>query len=547
MTDRYQTLIPRPRHAERQPGSLVLTADTRLTVAPGAEAAADAVRLLLAPLRLPLRPDGAGPELSVRLDEQISEPEGYRLRVTPQGVELTAGTVDGARHATRTLRQLLPDDAWRTVAPAGTSWQLDCGEITDAPALPWRGGMLDVSRHFQPKHVLLRYIDLFAMHGLNRLHVHLTDDQGWRIESRRYPELTRVATHRPGTQVGRARDGSHDGTPHGGYYTLEDLAEIGTYAAERGVTVVPEIDLPGHASALLAAYPELGVGEHSVHTGWGISAGVVKPLPATVRFVVDILDELLEAMPVPYMHLGGDECVLRDWVSDPEVAGYMRELGIDDPVAMHGHFLREIARHLSGQGRRMVVWDEGFVTGGVLDDTIVTAWRGSDVGRRAAAAGYDLVRCPVYPLYFDYDQSDDVVEPLSIGGPATLDDVIAFDPVPADWSDAERDRVVGLQFQGWSEYIPTSRHLDYMLFPRACAAADVAWTGRPAVDLVERLGGHLGRLDAAGCEYRPLDGPHPWQAGGTGARTRVQGARMAEVRERLEATSGTADIAEETS
>ncbi|MGA8116066.1 MAG: beta-N-acetylhexosaminidase, partial [Actinocatenispora sp.] len=487
MTDRYQTLIPRPREAHRLPGSVELTAGTRLTVGPGAEAAAEAVRILLAPLRLPLPADGTGPELSVRLDEGITQPEGYRLTVEDTGVRIEARTVDGARHATRVLRQLLPDHAWRTVAPAGTSWRLDCGEVTDAPALSWRGGMLDVARHFQPKHVVLRQLDLFAMHGLNRMQLHLTDDQGWRIESRRYPELNRVASHRPGTQVGRDRDGSHDGVPHGGFYTLDDLAEIGVYAAERGVTIVPEIDLPGHASALLAAYPDLGVGTHTVHVGWGISAGVVRPVPATVQFVVDVIDELAEALPVPYMHLGGDECVLRDWVTDPEVSAYMREVGIDDPVGMHGHFLRAIGAALAERGRRMVVWDEGFVTGGVLDDTVVTAWRGNDVGQRAAAAGYDVVRCPVYPTYFDYDQSEGETEPLAIGGPATLADMAGFDPVPADWSEAERGHVVGVQFQGWSEYIPTARHLDYMLYPRACALADVAWTGAPAVDLEARL------------------------------------------------------------
>ncbi|HEY3505646.1 MAG TPA: beta-N-acetylhexosaminidase [Actinocatenispora sp.] len=543
MTDRYDTLIPRPVRARRLPGSVTLTADTRLT---GPDEATDLVRELLAPLRLPLHTNGTGTEITVALDGPADEPEGYRLRVDETGVHIGASTPDGVRHAVRALRQLLPDGAWRAASPAGTQWTVDCGEIADAPALPWRGGMLDVSRHFQPKHVVLRYVDLLAMHGFNRLHLHLTDDQGWRIESRKYPRLTEVGAHRPGTQIGRQRDGSHDHTPHGGYYTLDDLAEIGAYAASRGVTVVPEIDLPGHASALLAAYPEHGVGEHTVHTGWGISAGVVRPVPATIRFLAEILDELTEALPVPYVHLGGDECVLRDWVTDPEISAYLAELGYTEPVELHGHFLRALGEHLSAAGRRMVVWDEGYVTGGVLADSMVTAWRGSGVGQRAAAAGYDVVRCPVYPTYFDYDQSDSPDEPLSIGGPATLGDVAAFDPVPADWTEAERAHVIGVQFQGWSEYIPNSRHLDYMVWPRACALADVAWTGAPAVDLADRLPVHLGRLDAAGVEYRPLSGPRPWQAGGTGDRRRVPGAEMSRVREHLEKASETADVEAET-
>ncbi|GAA3517348.1 beta-N-acetylhexosaminidase [Actinocatenispora rupis] len=541
MTDRYDTLVPRPREARRLPGTVTLTADSPLS---GPDAATDVVRALLAPLGLPLRPNGSGVPVTVETGAD-TEPEGYRLRVAEDGVHLAASTLDGVRHAVRALRQLLPDAAWRAAAPDSTQWTVECGEIDDAPALSWRGGMLDVSRHFLPKHVVLRYVDLLAMHGYNRLHLHLTDDQGWRIQSRKYPRLTEVGAHRPGTQVGKERDGSHDNVPHGGFYTLDDLTEITAYAQARGVVVVPEIDLPGHASALLAAYPEYGVGEHAVHTGWGISAGVVRPVPATVRFLAEILDELAEAVPGPYIHLGGDECILRDWVTDPEISAYLAELGYTEPVELHGHFLRTLGEHLSAAGRRMVVWDEGYVTGGVLSDTVVTAWRGTGVGQRAAAAGYDVVRCPVYPTYLDYDQSDSPDEQLSIGGPLTLDDVAGFDPVPADWTETERAHVVGVQWQSWAEYIPNPRHLDYMVWPRACALADVAWTGAPAVDITERLRVHLGRLDAAGVEYRPLDGPHPWQAGGTGARRRLPGAEMAKLRGWLEEISQKADVEEE--
>jgi hexosaminidase len=506
VVDRYLTLLPRPVQARRLPGTFELTADTGLVAAPGAEAAAEVVRLLLAPLRLPLRPASAGAGLTVRLDPAIAGPEGYRLRVSDDGVELAASTLDGIRHATQTLRQLLPDAGWRSVAPPSTRWVVECGEVLDEPALSWRGGMIDVSRHFIAKHTLLRYVDLFAMHRLNRMHLHLTDDQGWRIESRRYPRLVEVATHRAGTQN---QDEETDGTPHGGYYTLDDLAEVASYAAERGVTVVPEIDLPGHASALLAAYPELGVGQHAVRTSWGISASVVKPVPATVRFLAELLAELTDAVPGPYVHLGGDECPLQDWVDDPEVADYQRSLGLSRPVDLFGHFLRELAGVLSAGGRRMVVWDEAFVGGGVLPDSIVTAWRGDGVARRAAAAGYDVVRCPVFPAYFDYDQSDRPDEPLAIGGPITLADVAALEPVPAEWSEPEREHVIGVQFNAWTEYIADAAHLDYMVFPRACALAEVAWTGRPSPDVTSRLPEHLSRLAAAGCRYRPLAGPQP--------------------------------------
>jgi hexosaminidase len=540
MSDRYQTLLPRPVRARRLPGTYELTGDTALVAVPGAEPAAEVVRRLLAPLRLPLRPAGSGEGLTVRLDPAIEAPEGYRVHVGERGVELSGSTIDGIRHATQTLRQLLPDAAWRTVAPAGTRWTVGCGEVVDAPALSWRGGMIDVTRHFFAKHTLLRYVDLFAMHRLNRMHLHLTDDQGWRIESRRYPRLVEVASHRPGTRV-RGGDDQLDGTPHGGYYTLDDLAEVAAYAAERGVTVVPEIDLPGHSSALLAAYPELGAGAHAVHTGWGISAGVVRPLPATMRFLTELLVELTDAMPGEYVHLGGDECPLHDWAADPEVAAHQRSLGLAGPVELFGHFLRELAGELASRGRRAVMWDEAFVGGGLLADSIVTAWRGDSVARRAAAAGYDVVRCPVFPTYLDYDQSDQPGEPLAIGGPITLDDVAAFAPAPEDWGPA-RDRVIGVQFNTWTEYIPEPGHLDYMVFPRACALAEVAWTGRPAPDVADRLPAHLRRLAAAGCRYRPPGGPMPWQAGGTGPRRRRERTPMAEVRASLEELSARADI-----
>jgi hexosaminidase len=539
LSDRYLTLLPRPVRARRLPGTFELTEDTVLVAAPGAEAAAEAVRLLLAPLRLPLRPASAGAGVTVRLDPATGGPEAYRLRVGEDGVELTASTVDGVRHATQLLRQLLPDAAWRSVAPPDTRWVVECGEVVDEPALSWRGGMIDVSRHFFGKHTLLRYVDLFAMHRLNRLHLHLTDDQGWRIESRRYPRLAEVASYRDGTND---RDGETDGTPHGGFYTLDDLAEVAGYAAERGVTVVPEIDLPGHSAALLAAYPELGVRKHAVRTSWGISTSVVKSVPATLRFLAELLAELTDAVPGRYVHLGGDECPLQDWAEDPEIAEYQRSLGLSAPVDLFGHFLRELAGGLAGRDRRAVVWDEAFVGGGMLPDSIVTAWRGDRVARRAAAAGYDVVRCPVFPAYFDYDQSDRPDEPLAIGGPITLADVAAFAPLPEEWGAPERAHVLGVQFNLWTEYIADAAHLDYMAFPRACAMAEVAWTGRPAPDAADRLPVHLPRLAAAGCRYRPLAGPRPWQAGGTGARRHRERTPIAQVRSRLEELSERADI-----
>ncbi|MFI6531943.1 beta-N-acetylhexosaminidase [Nonomuraea sp. NPDC050547] len=526
MSDRYALLVPAPRHAAARPGSFTLDAGTLLHAEPEV---AHLVRRLLHPLNLPLAP-GSAPEgvLSVRVEDggragDGGQAEGYRLRVSGDGIAITATDLAGVRHAVQALKQLLTADAWRAAALPGR-WEAPCGEIEDAPAVGWRGGMLDVSRHFMTKGAVLKYVDLLAMHRMNRLHLHLTDDQGWRVESRRHPAINRRSTHRPDTLIGHRRHSNdYDGTPHGGYYTLDDLAEISAYAAERGITVVPELDLPGHASALLAAFPELGTGSREVLGGWGISAGVLKPIPAAVTLVCELLDEVLEAVDTPYVHLGGDECPTEDWPLDPEVSAHMAALGITRAREMHGWFLREIGEHLATRGKRMIVWDEGFQSGGVRADSIVMCWRGDAIARQAAAAGYDVVRAPTYPTYFDYDQSTLPTEPLSIGGPITLEDAATFEVLPGTWSEEERGRVLGGQFQVWREYIPDDRHLDYMTFPRACAIAEAVWSGRPAdfADLTRRLSeAHLARLEAAGCEYRPLDGPHPWQTGGTGRRTR---------------------------
>jgi hexosaminidase len=515
----YDLLLPAPRQASAAAGNFTLGPATGLRGEPGLTRI---VRRLLG-LDLYDSPDG---RVSVRLE--AGEPESYRLSVTPDGIEITGADEAGVRHAVQTLRQLMGSGAFR--AAKQDEWQVPCGEVADRPAVEWRGMMLDVSRYFSTKRTVLKYIDLLAQHRMNRFHFHLTDDQGWRIESRKYPQINEKSTHRPATLAGnlRADDSTYDGTPHGGYYTLDDLAEISAYAAERGILVVPELDLPGHASALLAAFPELGTGEAKVQGHWGVLSGILKPIPASVKLICELIDEVLEVMDTPYVHLGGDECVTRDWATDPEVVAHRDAVGLSSSGELHGWFLREVAEHLATRGKRMIVWDEAFQTGGVRHDTIVMCWRGDAIGKAAAAAGYDVVRSPVYPAYLDYDQSNLPEEPLALGGPILLEDSCSFEVLPASWSDEERARVLGGQFNVWCEYIPNDRHLDYMVFPRGAALPDNTWNGGSAEhsDVVRRLtGAHFARLEAAGCEYRPLEGPLPWQQGGTGRRARHTGNR----------------------
>jgi hexosaminidase len=581
MSDRLATLVPQPRTVRALPGTLDLgSVPPAVRAGNGAaDEAAAAVRRTLAAVPWP-RSTAAGSDhvavhVAVHLDAALG-PEAYRLRIEPTGVTITAGGPAGAFYAAGTLRQLLPDDAWRAAPPvtsatpatsatsattggdAGSGWHLPAADIEDEPALSWRGAHIDVARHYFTKRELLALIDALAALRINRLHLHLTDDQGWRVESRKFPALHEIGSHRPRTQISlNAEDPRvYEDIPQGGFYTLADLAELAGFAADRMMTLVPEIDLPGHSAALLAALPQLGAGDpppggYRVSSDWGILPYLVSPLAEARAAMTEILAEIVTATAARYVHIGGDECVLDSWRADPRIAAYQRERGLASAAELHAAFLRDIADTLADDfGARAVVWDEGFTSTaagrgpGLRPDTIVMTWRGMAIARAAADAGHDVVADPVFPTYFDYYQANGDPEPLGIGGPTTIEDVAAFAPVPADWPPAARERVLGTQFQVWTEYIRDGRALEYMIFPRACALAEVAWTGVPAAwaetgaqgqpPLRDRVVAHLGRLAAAGLEYRPLSGPLPWQQGGTGPRRFRAGYAVADVAAHLD-------------
>jgi hexosaminidase len=536
MLDRLATLLPYPVKVRALPGALPMTGNPQVAAGQGAQHEAAAVTQALS---TEAQTTHTQTHSQITVDKDPALPtEAYRLLITPDQAKITAGGPPGAFYAAQTIRQLLPDDAYRAAAPKrNANWSLPCADIEDAPALAWRGAHLDVSRHFFPKATVLRFIDTLAAHKLNRLHLHLTDDQGWRIESPSHPALHQKGSSRPETIVGQARQKpwTFDGTPHGGYFTLGDLAEISAYAAARMVQVVPEIEVPGHASALLAALPELAPTpgtRYEVSTVWGIMPDIIAPLPETLAVLRDIFGELLGAIATPFVHIGGDECVLDHWRDSPRVEAYRRELGLPSHEALHAYFLRQVADMLADSfGVRSVVWDEGFASTTTDEqlraDTLVMAWHEDGIAKRAALAGHDVIATPMSRTYFDNAQAKDDREPVAIGGTITIEDAAALQPVPADWPAEAAQHLIGTQFQLWSEYIPDSRALDYMAFPRACALAEVAWRGAPSAwstpdagrpPLRDRLASHLGRLAAAGVEYRPLEGPHPWQQGGTGPR-----------------------------
>ncbi|MFI9842178.1 beta-N-acetylhexosaminidase [Nonomuraea sp. NPDC051941] len=528
------SLVPLPAAVVPARGAFALTTETGLT-------APDALHGVLAWLQgalragtgLPLCESASG---SIRLElEPDLAPESYRLRVTPDHVRIEGGDPAGVFYGCQTLLQLLPPAVHRRspITP-GTDWVIGATTVTDAPRFPWRGVLLDVARHFMPVHGVLRLIDQMAAHRLNRLHLHLTDDQGWRLEIGRYPRLTSVGGWRTETQLGSGPDAGTDGRPHGGYYTHDDIREIVAYAAGRFITVVPEIEMPGHVRAALAAYPELGAGAEllPVWTRWGIDDHVLNAEEHTVRFFCDVLDEVIELFPSPYVCVGGDEAPKTRLRDDPALWARAAELGLDSVDRLPGWFLGRIGRHLAGHGRRMLGWDD-LLEGDLPAGTTLLSWRGMSGAVVAARRGHDVISCPDNHAYLDYRQSDLDTEPIPQSVVLDLDRVYAFEPVPAELSPEEAGHVIGGQANIWTEYMDSGRVVDYFAFPRLAAIAEVLWTPARLRDLPgfrERMETHLLRLEAMGIEFRRSQGPKPWQQRpGIAGRPRTEEERDAHI------------------
>ncbi|MER5477853.1 beta-N-acetylhexosaminidase [Streptomyces sp. NPDC002734] len=512
-------LVPLPVTAGLPGGhGCVLEQDTTLWAAPGTEHVAHWLRSVLgAVYALPLPPGPADRGLRLLLDDGLA-PEAYRLRAgADTGVEIVGGSPAGVFWGAQTLRQLLGPDAFRR-APVrpGQAAVVPAVRIEDAPRFRWRGLLLDVARHFMPKDGVLRIVDLMAAHKLNVLHLHLTDDQGWRIEIRRHPRLTEAGAWRPRTKLGHRASPLWDERPHGGFYTQDDLREIVAYAAARHVSVVPEIDLPGHSQAAVAAYPELGntdvvdTAALGVWDTWGISPNVLAPTERVLRFYEEVLEEVLEIFPSPFVHLGGDECPKEQWRASAVAQARIRELGVGDEDGLQAWFMGHFARWLAERGRRMTGWDEILDGGRPLPPgVVVSSWRGYEGGLAAARAGHDVVVCPEQHVYLDHRQAAGDDEPVPLGFVRTVEDVHAFDPAPGELA-GYPERVLGAQANLWTEVVEDGRRADYQLFPRLAAFAEVVWSADRR-DFPERLAAHLPRLGAFGVEHRPVDGPHPWQ------------------------------------
>ena len=501
-------LVPRPQRCARHSGAFSVHGKTRVVTDAATRAEGTALAATLnCPVATGSARDGA---VSLAIDSTGLGPEGYLLRVTPRQVIIRGSGAAGVYYGTQTLKQLLPAGAFAPGGRGNAEWSVPCVEIEDAPRFSWRGCLVDPARYFKPKADVLRFLDALAIHKINVMQLHLTDDQGWRMEIKKYPKLTQVGCVRRQTRAGHERRSTaFDGKPHGGFYTQDDIREIVAYAAARHITVVPEFEMPGHAQAALAAYPEFGnTGEKlEVWTQWGVSKNVFGVSDRTFGFLEDILSEILALFPSRYIHIGGDEVPQDQWKASAEAQARIKQQGLKHESELHTWFVRRINQFLQARGRTPVGWDD-VIKGGATPGAIVMSWHGTQGGIDAARHGLNAVMTPHTITYFDYYQGPPESEPLAIGGNTTLDKVYRYEPVPPEMTAEEAKHVLGTQGQLWSEYMPTPEHMEYMAFPRMCALAEVAWTPKEHRDYAHflmRLPGHLDRLRAMGVKFRPLD------------------------------------------
>ncbi|MBR6345875.1 MAG: beta-N-acetylhexosaminidase [Bacteroidales bacterium] len=411
-------------------------------------------------------------------------PEEYLLKVDAEGLRLEASAFNGFLYGLETLKQLLPPEFY-SAGKVSARWTLPFIDIKDSPRFAYRGMHLDSSRHFWSIDEVKRYIDIMLSYKLNRFHWHLTDDQGWRVEIKRFPRLTEVGSMRKETLEGSLYADSlrFDGTPYGGFYTQDEMREVVAYAAARGITVIPEIDLPGHMVAALTAYPELGCtgGPYEVWTLWGISEDVLCPgNEKTFEFIEGVLDEICDIFPSEYIHIGGDECPKVRWAACPKCQARIRELklrdsgGVSKEQRLQNYVTSRVQDYLASKGRKIIGWDE-ILEGELSEGATVMSWRGTEGGIEASARGFDAIMTPYPFLYLDYYQSRERDhEPLAIGGYLPLERVYSYEPFDG-LTEGSESHILGVQANLWTEYIATPEHLEYMLLPRLLAVSEIQW------------------------------------------------------------------------
>lgn len=442
--------------------------------------------------------------------------EEYLLDVTKKKAVVKASSLNGVLYAMETVKQLLPVEIYTGTPAPGADWQLPCMKIEDKPRFRYRGMHLDVSRHFFDMDEVKKYLDIMAIHKLNVFHWHLTDDQGWRLEIKKYPELTQKGSIRNKTLIGHGRDSKkYDNTPYGEgmWFSQDQVREIIDYAAARGIEVIPEIDLPGHMLAALATFPELGCtgGPYEVWGRWGIAEDVLcAGKESTMKFLEDVLSEVADLFPSEYVHIGGDECPKVRWEKCPACQAKIKELGYKDDEKhtaeqyLQTYVMSRMEKFLAGKGKKIIGWDE-ILEGEVAPDATIMSWRGVEGGQEAVRLGHDAIMVPTSYFYFDYYQSRDTEnEPFGIGGYVPVEKVYSFEPFTEGMTDAEKSHIIGIQANMWTEYISDNAHLEYMLLPRMSALSEVQWCAPDKKDysrFLKNMKPMSGIYDALGYNY----------------------------------------------
>jgi len=505
-------IIPSPQQLEIGGGNFTLTKTSTLFAIPEFKTASNFLKVYLF--------NGAGIDLIsapqttatiVIIKDTLLPKEGYTLAISKKRITIKASDGAGAFYAIQSLRHILPPDLEQEHTFGVDTITIPCLEIKDAPMFTYRGMHLDVSRHYFPKEFIKQYIAELAALKMNTFHWHLTDDQGWRIEIKQYPDLTSKGAYREETLIGHYNDTPQrfDGKPYGGFYTQQEVKEIVAFAKEHHVTIIPEIELPGHAQAAIHAYPDLGCTKEqvAVATKWGVFENIYCPKPETFTFLKDVLDEVMELFPGAYIHIGGDEAPKTNWRACPNCQKLITEKNLINEHGLQSYFITEIEKHINSKGKKIIGWDE-ILEGGLAPNATVMSWRGTQGAVDAAKQGHDVILTPTSHAYFDYYQATHQDEPTAIGGYLPLKKVFGFNPIPVALQNTDAaTHVLGAQGNLWTEYMATQDQVEYMTFPRIFAMSEVLWKGptndleKDYINFLSRLEPHLQRLDTKHINY----------------------------------------------
>ena len=495
------TIIPAPQNIETKSGVFVLDNTTSIQAESSASNEVDYLKHMLkeiADVEIETTSESTH-AIQLELSDEVKAEEGYSLDIQYDAIKIKAKTTKGLFYGVETLRQLVQevviDSKSYTVIPALS--------IEDEPRFAYRGMMLDTGRYFYDVEFVKQFIDLIALHKMNTFHWHLTEDQGWRIEIKKYPKLTEIGAWRNGTEIGHTPGDESDNKKHGGFYSQEEIKEVVAYAAKRHVTIIPEIDMPGHNGAAIASYPFLSCfpeeptkmndniiseltkekmnsgTQKVVQESWGIKSDVLcAGKESTYLFYENVLSEVMQLFPSSYIHIGGDECLKDNWERCPHCQQKIKNEGLEDEEELQSYFIQHMERFVNKNGKQIIGWDE-ILEGGLAPNATVMSWRGVAGGIEAAQLGQNVIMTPREPYYFDYYQVNDTInEPLTIGGrgPNTVEDVYTFEPIPSELTKEEEKNILGIQANLWTEYISTPEYAEYMILPRMTALSEVAWS-----------------------------------------------------------------------